>query len=70
MKRPPCLGGVLMATSNCENCVYYDYDEDYEQYTCMMNLDQDEMERFVNYTFTNCPYFKLYDEYKMVKKQN
>lgn len=59
-----------MATSNCENCVYYDYDEDYEQYTCMMNLDQDEMERFVNYTFTHCPYFKLYDEYKMVKKQN
>ncbi|WP_347176146.1 DUF6472 family protein [Tissierella sp. Yu-01] len=41
-----------------------------DYYICMMNLDQDEMERFVNYSFDNCPYFKLYDEYKTVKKQN
>ncbi len=56
--------------TNCDNCVYYDYDDELDYYICMMNLDQDEMEKFVNFSFDNCPYFKLYDEYKTVKKQN
>lgn len=56
--------------TNCDSCVYYDYDDEYDTYICMMNLDQDEMEKFVSYSFDNCPYYKAYDEYKMVKKQN
>ena len=56
--------------TNCDNCVYYDYDDDLDYYICMMSLDQDEMERFVSFNFDNCPYFRLYDEYKTVKKQN
>lgn len=56
--------------TNCDNCVYYDFDDELDYYICMMNLDQDEMEQFINYRFDNCPYFKLYDEYKTVKKQN
>lgn len=64
------FGGNRMAITNCENCVYYDYFEEYDEYMCMMNLDQDEMEKFISYSFSNCPYFKFYDEYKMVKKQN
>ena len=56
--------------TSCDNCVYYDFDDELDYYICMMNLDQDEMEQFVNYSFDNCPYFKLYDEYKTVKKQN
>lgn len=59
-----------MNKTNCDNCVYYDFDDDLDYYTCMMNLDQDEMEKFVSYTLNNCPYFRLYDEYKTVKKQN
>lgn len=59
-----------MNKTNCDNCVYYDFDEDLDYYTCMINLDQDEMERFVSYNLNNCPYFRLYDEYKTVKKQN
>ena len=64
------FGGNKMAISNCDNCVSYEYDEEYNEYICMMNLDQDEMEKFVNYSFTNCPYYKFYDEYKTVNKQN
>ena len=26
----------------CEKCMYYDYDDEYECYTCLMNLDEDE----------------------------
>ena len=33
--------------SNCESCVFYDYDEDYDAYVCRENLDQDEMARFL-----------------------
>ena len=34
--------------SNCEDCVFYDYDEDWECYVCTMNLDEDEMVRFLS----------------------
>ena len=29
-------------TGSCESCAYYAYDEDYECYTCEMDLDEDE----------------------------
>lgn len=56
--------------ANCDYCQYYDYDEDMEAYICMLDLDEDEMEQFVNYSNRDCPYFKFYDEYKFVQKQN
>ena len=28
---------------NCEYCVNYSYDDDYECYTCEINLDEDEI---------------------------
>lgn len=55
--------------SNCEECMNYYYDEEYECYVCDMNLDQDEMGRFITNTFDNCPYFRFGDEYKIVRKQ-
>ena len=54
---------------SCESCMYYEYDEDYECYVCEVNLDEDEMERFLRSSLTDCPYFQLYDEYKIVRKQ-
>ena len=32
---------------NCEYCVNYSYDDDYECYTCEVNLDEDEMVKFI-----------------------
>ena len=59
-----------MATqTNCDYCAHYVYDEYYDYYSCQMNLDEDEMARFLRYSFDNCPYFQLYDEYKIVRKQ-
>ncbi len=57
-------------STNCEMCQYYVYDEDYDMYVCEINLDEDEMERFLKGSNYACPYFVLYDEYKMVRKQN
>ncbi len=56
-------------SGSCEMCVYFEYDEDYECYVCSTNLDEDEMARFMQDTFYNCPYFQLNDEYKVVRKQ-
>ena len=54
----------------CEDCVYYDYDEYAEDYACQMSLDEDEAERFARRQTTSCPYYKFYNEYKFVQKQN
>ena len=56
--------------SCCEMCVYYVYNEDYEDYECLVNLDEDEMYRFLSSGQTACPYFRLDDEYGVVRKQN
>lgn len=55
--------------SNCDMCVNYVYDEDYECYICMANLDEDEMYRFLTRNHNECPYFRLDDEYGVVRHQ-
>ena len=56
-----------MATS-CESCGNFVYDEDYECYTCEVDLDEDEMARFLQDKFYNCPYYQLGDEYRIVRR--
>lgn len=60
-----------MATvSNCDICMNYEYDEEYDCYRCSVDLDMDEAEQFMTYSFRNCPYFRPGNEYTIVKKQN
>ena len=55
--------------SNCESCLNYEYDEEYEYYVCKKNLDEDEMITFLSGNTKSCPYYRYYDEYKSVHKQ-
>ena len=55
---------------NCEMCLYYEYDEEFDCYVCSMNLDEDEMYRFMSGKFKDCPYYNPGDEYSIVRKQN
>ena len=55
--------------TNCEMCTNYVYDEDYDCYVCMINLDEDEMAGFLGGNTRSCPYYRFYDEYKSVHKQ-
>lgn len=55
-------------TSNCEFCTFYIYDEDGDA-ECSVNLDEDEMARFLSTSYRSCPYFQEDDEYKVVRKQ-
>ncbi len=59
-----------VSSGPCESCVFYDYDEDYDTYACQLNLDEDEMARFLSGHTRSCPYYRFYDEYKSVQKQN
>ena len=44
-------------SAGCEYCSNYVYDEDYEYYVCDINLDEDEMARFMSPFCTMSPIF-------------
>ena len=55
---------------NCEECAYFAYDDDYECYVCEVNLDEDEMSKFLSGNYNDCPYYRNGDEYAVVRKKN
>ncbi|HEY9060585.1 MAG TPA: DUF6472 family protein [Pseudobacteroides sp.] len=59
----------MKGKTNCDCCMNYIYDDEYNYYVCQVNLDEDEMGKFISNTFNNCPYFQFNDEYKIVRKQ-
>lgn len=56
--------------SSCDTCANYVYDDEYGYYECLVNLDEDEMYKFLSSSFDSCPYYQLDDEYRIVRKQN
>ena len=55
--------------SNCDSCSNYQYDEDYECYVCMVDLDEDDTGRFLSGGNFDCPFYQLDNEYLIVRKQ-
>ena len=47
-------------SANCEECVYYDYDEE---------LAEDEMERFLRGGTRDCPFYRPGDDYRTARRQ-
>ena len=73
MRRPSLTmkGRISVPAKNqCEDCEHYDYDEYTDEYVCTMNLDEDEYVRYLTKDRRGCPYYRQYDEYKTVRKQN
>ena len=58
-----------MSYSMCEDCCHYDYDETYDSYSCLIDLDEDEQYRFLRNTVSSCPYFRRGDAYTTARKQ-
>ena len=54
--------------SQCEQCVYYEWDDELEGYFCIMSMDEDEAQAF-SFQQKSCPYFRFGDDYQIVKKQ-
>ncbi|MCR4717904.1 MAG: DUF6472 family protein [Lachnospiraceae bacterium] len=53
----------------CEMCVNFVYDDDDECYYCDVNLDEDDMYKFLTGDTKGCSFFQMYDEYKIVRHQ-
>lgn len=54
---------------NCETCANYIYDEEFDEYYCQMNLDEDEYGRVMFESEYRCPYYRFGNEYEVVWKQ-
>ena len=59
----------MSESANCDYCNYYIYDEEDECYICDMDLDEDDMVRFLQGNTKGCPYFRSNNEYEVVKHQ-
>ncbi len=55
--------------TNCEYCINYYYDDEYECYACAVNMDEDDVYRYRMDSGRGCPYFRMGDDYTIVKKQ-
>ena len=53
----------------CETCLYYVYDEEFEEYYCDIDMDEDDMARFYSSRQKECPFWRNGDEYETVKHQ-
>jgi len=58
-----------MAESLCDTCWYYDYDEEYDEYYCMMDLDEDEVYRYLVSCQSRCPFYRQGDDYSLARRQ-
>jgi hypothetical protein len=58
-----------MKKTQCDYCLYLAYDEGTEDYYCSLNLDQDEVAKLTYSTHNSCPYFRMGDDYTIVRKQ-
>ncbi len=54
----------------CETCEYARFDEETGELICDACLDEDEFYKMLTSEGSVCKYYKNFDEYKMVRKQN
>ena len=66
-KKPENMKKKIAAS--CDVCEHFDTDDDGENF-CNVDLDEDEAAALRVGGSKSCPYFKFYDEYKSVQKQN
>ncbi len=59
----------MAAYTECDNCMYFEYDEEFEEYECQVYLDEDELARYISESHKACPYFRGGNEYTIVKHQ-
>ena len=54
---------------NCDDCVFYEYDEDDESYFCSVDMDEDDYARLMSDHKADCRYYQRDDEYAVVRHQ-
>ena len=56
--------------AECDNCALCAYDDDYGDYVCEADMDEDDYYRVLEGNYKGCPYYRNGDEYRVVRKQN
>ena len=59
----------MAGKSNCDCCASYVFDDEYGYYRCDVNLDEDEMERFLRGVNDACPFYRRGDDYETARRQ-
>jgi len=54
---------------NCDTCAYFAWDEEYEEYYCTVDMDEDEVYLLQMNHYEECPFYRNGDEYKVVRHQ-
>lgn len=54
---------------NCDDCAFYVYDEDYDEYYCSADMDEDDYSRLITGQYKSCPLWRNGDEYAVVRHQ-
>ena len=48
-----------MSDNSCENCMYYDYDDEFEEYYCSQRcLDKDDLAKMALDSHYHCPFYR------------
>ena len=55
--------------NQCETCAYFVYDEEFDEYVCDVNMDEDDAARLISGQTRECPYWRYGDEYETVRHQ-
>lgn len=58
-----------MQGQSCDTCGNYVYDEEYDEYYCTVDMDEDDYARMMYSHYKGCPYYQNGDEYRIVRKQ-
>ena len=59
----------MRAVTKCETCQFYDYDEEYDDYVCTVDMDEDDFVRFIGGDSRDCPFWRGGDDYATARKQ-
>ena len=62
------MGDIMK--SSCDFCMNYFYDEEYDCYMCAIDMDEDDVYYASGNNRRGCPYFRMGNEYTIVRKQN
>ena len=59
----------MRMTMQCETCAFYEYDDEYEEYFCSVDMDEDDYARLQSSGHKCCPFWQNGDEYAVVRHQ-
>ena len=60
---------AAMDPTVCESYWHYDYDEEFDEFYCRMELDEDEYRRVFSNPQGRCPYYQKGDDYYLPRHQ-